>query len=296
MPAGTHPTTVGSSDGYTQFTVMGTGANLTPTPIAAKAGPRTFWVRVPADYDPRHPYRVVFIGQGCDTMAEANKAALQLYLEAQGGTEQAIYVALDISPSSPSMDCYDNGAGLQSEDWEAFGLFMGFVDQHYCADLDKVYVVGYSTGATLANMWGCYFAGPPPHEFASGYHVRAQVALWGTEPTVQPPCGGPVAGLWMHGTQSLNVSPLTDVTPALARVGKTNGCDTSIDDVGAQAPWHPNVQGIANGKCVSFTGCPNDYPVVFCAPSIAVQNGPFTEFSIPAVTRFFADLEAGRQN
>jgi poly(3-hydroxybutyrate) depolymerase len=294
LPAGTTPTVTGRIQGYTQFTVMGTGANLTDTPIPAKAGPRTFWVRVPADYDPQHAYRVVFIGDGCGDRGMANMYALQLFKEAAGGTEQAIYVAIDNPPNPVYMDCYDNNDGPRSEDWEAFDLFMSFVDEHYCADLDKVYVVGYSTGATLANQWGCYFAGTPspPRKFAPRYHVRGQVALWGYEPPDQPPCGGPVAGLWMHGTQSSGVSPETDVRPSLVRVGRANGCDTTVDNPGTSAPWHGNDTTLSRGLCQQLTRCPADHPVVFCRPDIALQNGWYTEFSIPAITTFFDEIEA----
>src|ERR1700690_1314588 len=43
-------TVAGSPKGYTHFTVDGTGENLTDTPLASKAGPRTFWVRLPPKY------------------------------------------------------------------------------------------------------------------------------------------------------------------------------------------------------------------------------------------------------
>jgi hypothetical protein len=295
LPDGTQATRTGAVQGYTQFTVMATGANLTSTPVAAKAGPRTFWVRVPANYDPQRPYRVVFLGQGCGDPRMAAWQTPALYREAAGGSEQAIYVAIDLPPTEVNMDCYDTDAGLQSEEWEAFELFMSFVDAHYCTDLNKIYVAGYSTGASLANMWGCYFAGTPnpPRKFAPRYHIRAQVALWGQEPTEQPTCGGPVAALWMHGTVSA-VSPVTEGAPSLARVGRTNGCVTTYDDESAQAPWHDDSQTIAMGVCRKFTGCPTDYPVVYCSPTIPVQVGPFETFSIPAITTFLDELEAGR--
>jgi len=152
------PTVPGTPKGYTHYTVMATGATLAVT-NPAKAGPRTFWVRVPADYDPNVAYRLVYVGQGCGGYGIANTNTLQLFSEKQGGTEQAIYVALDIPEDNANMDCYDNRDGPSSQEWEAFQLIHEFVDARYCVDEDRVYVTGYSTGGWLANMWGCYFAG-----------------------------------------------------------------------------------------------------------------------------------------
>jgi poly(3-hydroxybutyrate) depolymerase len=159
LPANQVQTAPGTPKGYTSYKVIGTGANLTNNPVPTKAGPRTFWVRVPVDYDPNHKYRVVYVGQGCGGYEVANTATLQLYKEASGGTEEAIYVALDIPRDMANQDCYDNRDGPSSQEWEAFELFHTVVDSTYCVDNDRVYVSGYSTGGWLTDMWGCYFAG-----------------------------------------------------------------------------------------------------------------------------------------
>ena len=148
MPPFQVETVPGTPKGYTHYTVMGTGATLAGTnPL--KVGQRTFWVRVPADDDPNRPYRVVYIGQGCGGYQIANTNTYPLYNEKLGGSEQAIYVALDIPENNVNMDCYDNRDGSGSQEWEAFELFHTVVDQNYCVDNNRVFVAGYSTGA-----WG----------------------------------------------------------------------------------------------------------------------------------------------
>jgi poly(3-hydroxybutyrate) depolymerase len=155
-------TVKGSPTGYTHFTVMGTGATLAGN-IPAKAGPRTFWVRPPADYDPNKKYRTVYIGQGCGGYEVANTSTLQLFKESSGGTEEALYVALDIPRDMANQDCYDNRSGPSSQEWEAFQDIHEVVDSNYCVDNNRVYVSGYSTGGWLTDMWGCYFAGDGLH-------------------------------------------------------------------------------------------------------------------------------------
>jgi poly(3-hydroxybutyrate) depolymerase len=289
LPSNQVPTIPGRPTGYTQFTVMGTGANLTDTSIAAKAGPRTFWVRVPADYDPNRAYRVVY-GAACGGFGDANIATYQLFNEAFGGTEQAIYVAIDSPTDMVNRGCYDTGDGLRSQEWEAFQLFQELVDTHYCVDLNRIYIAGFAPGGSLANMWGCYFAGwpTPSRKFAPRYHIRGQVAIMGGEPDEQPTCGGAVAALLLH---DLVASPsIGSSTAALARVGRMNGCDTNYDDASLQFKWHADI----GDGCREFAGCPLDSPVVFCT----TRQGTKTDQSllvIPATKLFFEETESGQR-
>ncbi len=294
LPANQVQTVPGKPTGYTHFTAMGTGANLTDTPIGAKAAPRTFWVRVPADYDPNKPYRLVYIGQGCGSFNSANTSTYQLYKESSGGTEQAIYVALDIPEDGANEDCYDDHEGLKSQEWEAFQLFQEFVDAHYCVDLNKIYVVGYSTGGWLANMWGCYFAGWPSaaRKFAPTYHIRGQVAYEGGEPDEQPTCGGPIAALWVNDLDGV-AHPISGDIKALARVGRVDGCDTTYGDASLQTPWNADDPRIGD-VCKQFVGCPSKSPVVFCTTTGLGQSSQDARV-IPAATKFFTEIESGDQ-
>jgi hypothetical protein len=306
LPASQVPTVPDKPTGYTHFTVMGTGATLAG-PIPSKAGPRTFWVRVPADYDPNHRYRVVYIGQGCGGYEVANYSTMQLFRESQGGNEEAIYVALDIPRDMVNMDCYDNNSGPASQEWEAFELFHTFVDANYCVDNDNVFVSGYSTGGWLSNMWGCYFAGDgqnpwngvpggnapgttvAPRRFAPRYHVHGQAVNDGSEPANNPPCNGPVAAIWLHDLNSSNAYS-GDHEVALSRVLRMNGCtNLNQNDQAQMVPWHEDIMG--TGVCKQYTSCPKDYPVVFCT-TVGQGYSDNHGLAIPGFTTFFGQAAA----
>ena len=228
LPAKQPPTIPGKPNGYTPYTVMGTGATLAG-PVPAKAGPRTFWVRVPPTTIPTTSTASSTSVRAAAATTSRTRQTCQLFSEPQGGTEEAIYVALDIPTDMANQDCYDNSDGPSSQEWEAFELFHTFVDSNYCVDNDRIYVSGYSTGGWLANMWGCYFAGdgqrpwngvpggdsaaaPPPRRAGSRpqYHIRGQASVSGGEPANNPPCNGPVAAIWIHdldGPQPLHGEP-----------------------------------------------------------------------------------------
>ena len=272
LPPQTVTTIPGSPTGYTRYTVMLTGETLEGND-PARSGQRTFWVRVPADYNPNRAYRVVYLGQPCGAAYAANTSTYPLFQERLGGTEQAIYVALDIPVNQITMDCYDTHAGAGSQEWEAFQLFQDFVDGHYCVDNNRVFVAGHSTGGWLANMWGCYFAGDgeapasnpaAPRKFAPKYHIRAEGAVTSGEPDNNPLCNGPVAALWIHDLEDAG-NPIAGAYLACDRALRMNGCVNTArcDDPNAKTtPWHHEIAGLE--ICNQYSGCPADYPVVFC--------------------------------
>jgi hypothetical protein len=234
-------------------------------------------VRVPADYDPERAYRVVYLGQGCGASVSANTQTYPLYNAELGGTEEAVYVAVDLPTSMANTDCYDSVAGLESQEWEAFELFHTFVESHYCVDNNRVFAAGYATGGTLANMWGCYFSGTPdpPRKFAPGFRVRGQVAVAGGEPVEQPTCGGPVAALWLIDINDYG-NPISTAQLALARVLSTNGCRES-----QVLPW-PGLPG----TCYQYVDCPKTHPVVFCTTS-GLGHSDQAMRAVPIARTFF---------
>lgn len=304
LPEGTQSTIPGSRTGYSRFTVTQTGATLgadQPT----KAGEREFYVRVPADYDNQKPYRVVYIGQGCGAQNAGKTNTYPLFNEAQGGTEQAVYIGLSVPDNDANPGCYDNNSGAESQEWEAFELIHTFVEGNYCVDNNRVYVAGYSTGGWLSNMWGCYFAGTPSppldqpdvtaglneRKFSPKWGIRGHANVTGSLPPNQPqPCNGPAAGFWIHDAGDKSNLLATNVE-ALELSLKTNGCKGSYED-GPKKPWQPaeDIPGLEGGICQEYTDCPADiarkYPLVFCTTN-GLGHGDQSSSAIPAFTKFF---------
>lgn len=294
-------------EGYTAFVVNQTGATLGADQPTA-AGERQFFVRVPVDYDPNRAYRVVYVGQGCGGRRSADTRTLPLFDEQQGGSEQAVYVAVSIPDNDANNECYDNNRGPESQEWEAFQLIHDFVESTYCVDNHRIFVGGYSSGAWLANMWGCYFAGtssPPLDEpdvaagrserkFAPRWAVRGRAAIAGRLPMNQPlPCNGPSAGLWIHSDIDVG-TPIGGNIGALEAALAANGCTGNYAD-GPKEPWPAGeaIQGF-EGLCQRYTGCPadiqRDYPLVFCTTHTPAQAGPQPQLTVPAFTAFFDSM------
>jgi hypothetical protein len=276
LPANQVPTIPESREGYTQFTVMQTGETIIGND-PSKVTPRDIFVRVPFDYDPNKAYPVVYIGIGCGAGTGQN-ASYPLFDETKGGSEQAIYVGVSLPPNQPNGPCYDNRAGESSQEYEAFELFHTLVESTYCADNNRVFVGGYSTGGWLANMWGCYFAGlDPARKFAPNFRIRGQAATTGNQPDNIPECHGPVAGFWLHD-QDDTVNLIAGNIAGLDRVLEENGCTGSPTE-----PWGEGLSDV----CVRYTDCPAEYPVIFCTTT-GRGHSDQPERTIPGYTQFFA--------
>jgi dienelactone hydrolase len=278
LPANQVKTVPGSRTGYTEYHVKQTGITI-GADQPDKAVDRQFFVRVPVDYDPNKAYRVVYIYQGCSANAnEGNTATLPLFNEAQGGTEQAVYVAVSLPPNHPNNNCYDNRAGTISQEWEAFQEFHDKVESTYCVDNNRIFVSGYSSGGWISNMFSCYFGGipTPPRKFLPTYAVRARAAVsGGLIPDNMPACNGAVGALYLHDAG--------DMTNVIA--GSYLGRDNTLKQdgcVGSQtAPW-PDMSDV----CVQYTACPKDHPVVFCTTNGQGHNDQANR-AVPGFKKFF---------
>ena len=256
------------------YSVHVTGATLDPTFTVAEHD-RAYGVWLPKGYDPSQPYRTVYLAH-----CGSNGTGDSRYTSTTEGDPNVIYVGL--ASGTPNFnDCYDN-SGLQSTEWEYFGLVAGEVEGAFCVDKNAELVAGQGLGGTLANMLGCYFSGiDPARTFGPNISVRAQYAVVAPLPKNLPACGGPVAGLWLHDPGEY--LPIADSRASLDRVLTQNGCADSVT-----TDW--GTGSIAGIGCKKYLGCPAEYPVVFCETPGHGKQGNYFSITVPAEKQFAAEL------
>ena len=272
---------------YVAYTVPITGETLGEPDTTHDE--REIWVRLPDDYDPNTPYRIVYLTVGC---GGPGTSGYPLWDDAQGGDPNAIYVGLsrpDPPPDPPSQStCYDTRGGLDSIEWESLEKDHYFVSERFCIDDNKVYTGGYSGGAWLSNMYSCYFGGipEPPRKFLPNVALRGAMAVAGCWVDGNPPCNGPVGGLWIHDESDMAPNAYSCAQEQRDRVLAQNGCAEGAD--GPTETWEV---GGGAGECVKYTNCPAEYPVIFCTTQ-GRGHGASNDIAIPEFTRMIHEMEA----
>jgi poly(3-hydroxybutyrate) depolymerase len=153
------------------------------------------------------------------------------------------------------------------------------VEAAFCVDRGRVFVGGFSSGAWEAFTLGCGGADA----------IRGIVTDEGGWRNHQPPCTGPVAALMVAGElDSENpIGPLVmgmAYAPAQMSVQAVNNNIQSEDSFGS-APGRDAILsrngciGTATAThdpnypdCQQYTGCPAEYPVVWCPLPSAAHN------------------------
>jgi poly(3-hydroxybutyrate) depolymerase len=231
---------------------------------------RGWWVNVPPGYDSTKPYKVIYNGAGCGDGNWFNAGEDGFpYDSVDGGN--AILVGLDYDTYSDVPGCYDN-RDAESNDFTFFPWLMNEIENTFCVDKNHEFFSGYSSGGWVMQQFNCAF----PDK------LRGSVAVTGCEPGAPGYPGAQYPTCVQKPTAAFYVKDFNDtdntyacILPACLRVLKQNGCTTTGG--GAYTACNPldtttttpykvpaGVTPPANTKCVTFNGCPADYPVVFC--------------------------------
>ncbi len=265
---------------YIQYSQHVSGKTLDPS-FSVPAHDRGFYVWLPTDYDATKPYRVTFLFMGCGDRNAASTATYKLMIQ----DPESIYVAMNMPPTGlppEGKDCYDNYIGKRSLEWEFMGLAGSFVQQNFCIDENQLFIGGYSSGAWVANMFGCYFAGhDPARMFGKDISVRGQAGVEGGPAQPDVPCSGKVAAFWLHDEDDNSIPLEGDRDIALPRVLAVNECVGGVS--GPKAPWGPNAD--LQSVCQQYTACPAEFPVIFCT-SVADAKSAQDERVLPGFIAF----------
>jgi poly(3-hydroxybutyrate) depolymerase len=184
--------------------------------------------------------------------------------------------------------CFDDGAATTAPDSREYGYFdllHKAIENDFCVDTDRQFYAGYSSGGWMAHQMGCQFPDV----------LRAQGSVTGGLPPAINSCAKEcvdhkIAGFFIHDAMdSANV--YAGSVQALERLLELNGCKGGRTM--ATAPTEPySITGVpndANFSCVRYTGCPVDYPIVFCT-SLGKQHEPQTGAAVPGFWEFFKAL------
>ncbi len=190
---------------------------------------RDYFVWLPDPYDPNRPYPVVYQFHGCSGSPDRqnNNPPVQDHSGAD-----AIHIrgrAVD--------DCWDLAPG--GSDVLFFDALVAEVEATWCANPERRFATGYSSGAFLTHRIAC----------DRGDMLRGVASIAGG---FGGNCEGQVAALLIHDFND-------DVVDISASEGardthlQRNGCDTEMPTT----PVDPS-------PCEAYAGCDEGYPVVWC--------------------------------
>jgi poly(3-hydroxybutyrate) depolymerase len=128
-------------------------------------------------------------------------------------------------------------------------------------------------------MWGCYFAGipTPPRKFLPKWALRGRASVTGGIIDGNPPCNGPIAGIWIHDAGDMENVIAGSIT-ALNSALKMNKCEGS-----PTVPWTGLPAGVG---CKQYTACPKEYPIVFCTTT-GLGHQDQQNSAVPGFKKFF---------
>ena len=200
---------------------------------------RKFTLAVPTDYDPNHPYPVIFSWHG---LGGSMGNYYQLNSASRAGAS-----AIHVSPQGLD-DAEGDGAGW----WNTDDRDLAFVDAliawtkgSYCVDETRLFSVGFSFGAMFSHFLGC----------ERGDEFRAIAPIAGSFFSYYgfggaPACEHPVPMLGIHGTADDRV-PFADGEAARDVWLAKNGCSATTENIEPEG-------------CVLYQGCMTGYPVEWC--------------------------------
>jgi poly(3-hydroxybutyrate) depolymerase len=225
---------------------------------------REYILRLPDDYDPNTPHKLVFAfhargGNASQVAGGGNDDYYGLFSQAGSST-------VFVSPEG--LD-----AGWRNTDGRDIDFVKAMIAQFnstLCIDSTRIFSVGFSFGGMMSDAIGCAMADV----------FRAIAPMSGGVPNAEHPYSGcdqvndhPIA-VWMAHGDSDTVVPLDDGKAALDIFVARSHCQSE------SMPVDPS-------PCVAFQGCDADYPVQFCQ----FQGGhQVPSFAPKAIWTFFSQF------
>ncbi|HVZ71649.1 MAG TPA: hypothetical protein VHJ20_04680 [Polyangia bacterium] len=242
---------------------------------------RNYFLRLPTNYNPGTNYPLTIGMSGCGGTETVGSEGGYAPLGVTAGETQAIQVALSyvLSSAAANGDC--GGAVfaddfVNSPDPAYLAAVIKDISAKYCIDPGKIFLSGYSSGAFEAITLG-----GTSSDLLRAYGIQIGGGLRIHHPTFST---HPIAAFYVVGLQDTEnpIGPLS--APLHDSLGSAPGRDEVLTRNGCQgnatATWDADYP-----MCVKYTGCPEKYPVVWCA----INSGHLPDAKDPAVGKYRYD-------
>jgi polyhydroxybutyrate depolymerase len=219
----------------------GTAAPSTPPSSITVGGiERHFLLTIPRGYQFHDPSPLIVAFHG---RTNSPTQVREYYKLDQEATNAIIAYPEAQKKANGSYTWYDPLSAKAIPDTAYFDALVELIATNYCIDMDKLYTVGHSLGAWMANSTACL----------RGEFVRASASVGGD--SVLTPCTGPVAALIAHNKKD-TLAPFSGSEKVRDQRVTLNHCAAT------SAATEPSTL-----NCVRYSGC-DENPVVFCPHTI----------------------------
>jgi len=198
---------------------------------------RDYVLKVPDDYDPSKPYKLIFAWHWRGGVANDVVSGGIIGGPYYGLEKRAAGSAIFVAPEGIDM----GWANTNGRDIAFLKAMLTLFNSKLCVDQQRIFSTGFSYGGMMSDAIGC--------EMADVFRAIApnSGALYSG---CKEPNKHPIAVLLMHGNNDTTV-PLTDGQAALAKFVERDQCGSMT------APVDPS-------PCVEYQGCTEGYPVKYC--------------------------------
>lgn len=261
-----HAVAPSSGCGTEAFATEGSWVNQPDIDIDGQ--PRSWAVRFPDNYNPQRAYPIIFEFHGCGSKTN------NVPMENVAGSD-----AIHVRGASIGSCWHDLATGEVNDDTESvdlpfFDAMLGAMKENACIDENRIFGVGYSSGAWLITIMAC--------KRADTFRAVGTVAGadWVHMNGLGPPsCSeGNVAQMYISDTDDTGSNRWENHVSAQDRLVEANGCTPE-----SETPIDPS-------PCVRFQDC-GDFPVQRCRTS-GSGHGRQDGYAPGAFWSFFSEFLA----
>ena len=265
--AGSSPAVASAGCG-TAAPALGTAnpQTLSVTDDKGTAASRTFYVGLPSDYAPAKAYPLVFAWHyaGGTAAAIAGTGYSGKYYGVQPLLPHAIYVAPQGLTDSSGQTGWPNTNG---GDIAFLKAMLSWTESKLCVDTSRIMSTGFSYGGIMSDAIGCQM----PDVFRAVAVMSGALFQFGGSSACK---SHGIAAWFTHGT----ADPTVDIS----------GDETARDQFLADNHCGTTTTAVTPSPCVSYDGCDDGYPVVWCP--VEGEGHMIPSFAAGAIAAFFGQF------